>query len=130
MRDKPAYGEPCNQCGQCCMKYPCPVGQFLFKQAVGRCPALEANGDGFVCGLVSDPPKYVPEHALPAVRSELAEAARVLIDAGGGCDAQFVGEPINNAYRASKLKEGKMQGPDPEFVEALLVWGLKLTRAA
>jgi hypothetical protein len=107
---KPAYGSPCNRCGECCKRYPCPVGQALFRQKTGPCPALQPSGE---CGLM-------------LVEDErLREAARVIIGAGTGCDAQFVGEPLNAASVAARLVEARTRGtPTPAFLEALAAWGI------
>jgi hypothetical protein len=128
MLAKPKYGEPCNRCGQCCMKFPCPVGKFLFQQETGRCPALEQDGDRFSCGLVANPHKYVPPSALPMELSSLSKAAKVMIDAGGGCDAIFAGERINAAYLESKIQESANPAPCLSFLNALAVWGIQLVR--
>ena len=104
----------------------------MFNQKTGRCPALEPDGVAFVCGLVANPQKYVPASALPIDFRSLHKAAKVLIDAGSGCDAQFVGEPINEAYRQSKREEeARRYSPQPArpaFVRALRVWGIILKR--
>ena len=128
MLTKPKFGEPCNRCGQCCIKFPCPVGKFLFQQETGRCPALEQDGDLFSCGLVTSPQKYVPQSALPIEFSALSKAAKVFIDAGGGCDAIFTGERVNPAYMKSKLEEMAGAPPSISFINALAVWGINLVR--
>jgi hypothetical protein len=128
MLAKPKFGEPCNRCGQCCIKFPCSVGKFLFQQETGRCPALEQDGDLFSCGLVANPQKYVPPSALPVDFSSLSKSAKVIIDAGGGCDAIFAGERINDAYLESKRQEAAGRPPCPAFLNALAVWGIKLVR--
>lgn len=129
MLAKPKFGEPCNRCGQCCIKFPCPVGKFLFQQKTGRCPALEQDGDRFSCGLVANPHKYVPPSALPVEFSALSKAAKVFIDAGNGCDAIFAGERKNAAYMESKRQEMAGQPPCPAFTNALAVWGITLRRS-
>src|SRR5262249_54515689 len=56
---KPRHGSPCNRCGVCCMVTKCVLGQHLFGQKLGRCPALEKTPDGFYeCGIVADPAAY------------------------------------------------------------------------
>jgi len=128
MLAKPKYGEPCNRCGQCCIKFPCPVGKLLFQQKTGRCPALEQDGDRFSCGLVANPQKYVPPSAGPVELSSLSKAAKVFIDAGGGCDAIFAGERVNAAYLESKIQELARPAPCLGFLNALAVWGITMRR--
>lgn len=126
MLDKPAYGEACNKCGQCCERYPCPVGQVMFNQITGRCPALERDGVQQVCGLVAHPEKYNPFQTAVVGAEAMRKAALVMIGHGTGCDAIFVGERQNEAYRRSKVEEAEAgdRPMSPRFLRALQVWGV------
>lgn len=91
MIDKPAIGAPCNGCGLCCLTRVCGAGSFALglvdrygERVDGPCPALEAEGATFVCGLVKRPKYYLPRN--PRGPTVLREAFKILIGAGIGCD--------------------------------------------
>ena len=92
-KPKAPYGSPCNSCGECCVKVQCPLSLGLFG-AQSLCPALQrGTGVDLVCGLVVEPEKFVDEGAWPM--HVMAEAFRLIVGAGIGCDAQ--GESDNPA---------------------------------
>lgn len=95
---KPSHGAPCTRCGLCCMATLCPLGRHAFKREDGPCPALVKDGDGYACGLATEPHRYFPARALVKGGAALAAAARWLIGGGTGCDARFNGEPINQEF--------------------------------
>lgn len=85
---KPAYGQPCNGCGQCCLVEPCPLGMVVSRKRSGACDALRWHDQGgrYVCGLVADPAQVLGSRwrwLAPLV----ARLARRWISAGSGCDA-------------------------------------------
>lgn len=47
----------CNKCGQCCHQQPCFVGLYDVKGAEDNkpCPALERDGDDYLCGVLTHP---------------------------------------------------------------------------
>ena len=51
---KPAFGEPCNNCGWCCLTEVCPVGQTLVGTEV-PCKLLRSEGKRHFCSLVTSP---------------------------------------------------------------------------
>lgn len=83
---KPAYLDPCNGCGGCCLMAQCSVSLVIFGKARGVCPALERTGEKtFGCGLMSRPQDFLD---LPAWgHKPFAEAVAVMLGAGNGCDA-------------------------------------------
>lgn len=86
MEKKPPHGAPCTRCGVCCYVTLCELARAVFGRAEGPCPALRFESGNASCGLTTiDNPA-------------LAEAARVLIFAGDGCDARFNGEPVNHEF--------------------------------
>jgi hypothetical protein len=91
---KPAWGEPCNGCGQCCLVEPCPLGMVVSLKRQGACDALRWNeGDRrYVCGLVAQPAEVLGPRWrwLSPLMSRLA---RRWISAGSGCDAWLESEP-------------------------------------
>jgi len=128
---KPAYGEACNRCGQCCMRYPCPIAQTMFDQTTGQCPALEQDGEQYGCGLVLNPQRYDPLRAARMGVETLSREALEMICVGTGCDAIFAGERTNQAYRDARAEEAARapgQPPPTRLVRALAVWGLFLKR--
>ena len=77
---KPAWGEPCNGCGVCCLAEPCPVGMLVSLKRIGACRALRWDDAArrYRCGLMQD----------AAGRSTpWAWLMRRLIAAGAGCDS-------------------------------------------
>lgn len=100
--DKPAYGQPCNSCGLCCIAQQCPLSKAIFGPR-GVCPALE-RGDGktLTCGLVRSTGDYVPD--LPAWGgAALSEAFALMLGAGVGCDGTMAGEEPDPAAKAGMM---------------------------
>lgn len=96
---KPPHGSPCNRCGACCYATLCPLGQKVFRRAIGPCPALLYDGTESACGLVVEPAKYYLLAVLRAGSSEAASAAAaLLVGSGTGCDARINGEPKNEQF--------------------------------
>lgn len=94
---KPAYGDPCNGCGMCCIAVQCPLSLALFGEQK-LCPALEQAGRALACGLVRNTADYVPD--LPSWGGPaLTEAFGLMLGAGAGCDGQEEGEQINPLLR-------------------------------
>lgn len=100
---KPPHGSPCNGCGLCCVATTCKLGQHLFKQERGPCPALVHNGDlTYACGVVRSPLHYMKASATNV--SEMRDAALLIIGAADGCDARFNGEWINHDFHRRQNK--------------------------
>ena len=72
---KPAWGEPCNGCGVCCLSEPCPAGVWVSRRRHGACTAVQWDGHRYRCGLVD------------AARPWLRTFMRRWIAAGRGCDS-------------------------------------------
>jgi hypothetical protein len=99
----------------------CPLGVALFGEPwERRCPALEQDGDRYVCGLMAHPMAYnIRMTLLHGVETMRATAAH-LVGAGRGCDAQLDGEPADEVWRASMRA---MRNPALTD-RCLKVWGL------
>lgn len=82
---KPLYGDPCNNCGICCLLSRCPISMAIFGNSDEVCPALEPVGKAFTCGLVTCTAEFVDADKWggPA----LTEAFALMTGAGLGCDA-------------------------------------------
>lgn len=80
-RLKPPMGQPCNQCGWCCLTQVCPVGEELTKSSKAPCQLLIQEGDRHYCKLASHP--------------ILAN----ILDIGGGCDARTVEEQLKELMK-------------------------------
>ncbi len=80
---KPAWGEPCNGCGLCCVAEPCPLGMLISRRRRGSCRALQWDGSRYRCGALADPGRWLP--GLP--RGWARRLAGRWIAAGRGCDA-------------------------------------------
>jgi hypothetical protein len=122
---KPPHGQPCNRCGLCCVGSLCPLGQHVFKQALGPCPALSYDEDGFaLCGLIADPGKHALSHTIRAGgREKASEAAKVLNGAGLGCDARINGEAPDLGFYA-KLRKWDYDNRKA-VLAAMKAWGVK-----
>lgn len=96
--DKPAFGEPCNGCGLCCISEVCSLGVALGDDR--NCKALISKPDGsFSCGLVEAPYRYVNEEVLdtwkaiddmsdePVGEQVLSQTYAQVLGAGQGCDS-------------------------------------------
>ncbi len=96
---KPRYGQPRNGCGLCCAAERCPLAAYVFGPG-DRCPALEAVGLPFRCGLIANPDRYAPDLVAQHGKDALSAAAAILVGAGHGCDAQAPGEHYDFAAAA------------------------------
>ena len=83
---KPPSGDACNRCGVCCLTYPCAIGSLFFGVKKGECPALQWDAGGSMCGIISNPNKYMPTRVRIKGASRVAEAAKFLLGAGVGCN--------------------------------------------
>ena len=70
---KPKFGEPCNNCGWCCLTEVCPMGQFMGAGEMLPCKFLRDN----MCLLIED--GHTVEEA---------------IGVGTGCDAKTQAEAL------------------------------------
>ena len=83
---KPAWGQPCNGCGVCCLVQPCPLGVVLSLRLHGACRMLQwsAVQRRYVCGAL--------------VRTQRWPLARRIVQrwmaAGQGCDCDIELEPL------------------------------------
>ena len=98
--EKPAYGQPCNGCGQCCQDQLCPLGRRVFPTSRGGCPALMKFEDRFECGLVLRPRQFAPFRTAVRGVDAMRNGALLLIGAGNGCDALLVDEKAEPTERA------------------------------
>lgn len=104
-RDRPAYGSPCNGCGECCIDTPCPLAQHLFGLAEGPCPALIDHGDSYGCGVVETPRRYAPTKCARHGAGVMSRCAAAMIGTGCGCDMRSVLEPAE-PMRSQMLARG------------------------
>lgn len=76
---------PCNNCGWCCQRTPCPVALYLGQQPLTSCGFLkETSPLKFECGLLldeKDPIKF--------------EALKTLLLAGEGCSHIYGPSPVS-----------------------------------
>ena len=93
---KPAWGQPCNGCGVCCLVEPCPLGQLLSRRRRGACSALRWEGASgrYRCGAMLAPAEVlraaVPGRWLQALLLPLLRRlAGRWIAAGRGCDCSL-----------------------------------------
>jgi hypothetical protein len=119
---KPAYGAPCNNCGFCCRKELCPLGNILFGTWQGPCPAHEVTDRGFTCGLVANPQRYRKARALARGRTALSQAALCLIGSGAGCDALADDEQPDLTERARFRAHADQR--QREIRRAKVTWGV------
>ncbi|MBV8618675.1 MAG: hypothetical protein JOY84_07430 [Curvibacter sp.] len=92
--DRPAFGQPCNGCGQCCLAEPCPLGMLVSRRRHGACAALcwHPGAAQYRCGLLEDPAALLGPRwrwLASRLRPWLVRCIRRWIAAGAGCDARF-----------------------------------------
>lgn len=86
---KPAWGQPCNGCGVCCLARPCPVGIVLNLRVKGPCRMLRWDGEQarYLCGAL------LAVEAVPGWDGRLGRllgrATSRWIAAGAGCDCDI-----------------------------------------
>lgn len=119
---KPPHGEPCTRCGICCIGSLCPLGQKVFRRAIGPCPALSFDAAGSVCGLVANPMAFEPRTAMKSGVDKAREAAAHLIGSATGCDCRVNGETPNRAFY-DKLRIFDRANREKTRA-ALKLWGL------
>lgn len=85
---KPAWGQPCNGCGVCCLVEPCPLGMVVSRRRHGACTALRwsAGETRYVCGMVRDPAEVLGRR-WAWLAPWVGRLARRWISAGSGCDS-------------------------------------------
>jgi hypothetical protein len=86
----PAWGEPCNGCGVCCLAEPCPVGVLVSRSRRGACAALhwDKAARRYVCGVLARAESLRAQRWHPFGAVLRALAAR-FIAAGKGCDCDL-----------------------------------------
>jgi len=98
---KPAFGDPCNSCGLCCLSGQCPISLGAFgEQAV--CPALRPDGEQMRCGLMLEPAVYLGTPAWSD--GPLREAIKLMLASGVGCDA---GRDFDEAASARMMRDAR-----------------------
>lgn len=87
---KPAFGDPCNGCGVCCLAEPCPLGILISRRRRGACSALrwDAGARLYRCGALSDPSSVLGARWSWAA-PWLQRLAGRWIGVGVGCDASL-----------------------------------------
>jgi len=112
--EKPAYGQPCNGCGMCCIAVQCIVSVALFGEQK-LCPALTPAGDALACGLMIDTAAHVPDVTAWGGKT-LTETFALMIGSGIGCDGQAEDEPDDETARLAMFAKAnaKIATASPE----------------
>lgn len=88
---------PCNNCGWCCQRTPCPVATYLGQAPLQICGFLkETEKNKFECGLLLDEEDPLKKEAL-----------KTLLHAGEGCSHIYGPHPV------SLLREVLQKGISP-----------------
>ena len=122
--DKPPYGSPCNNCGQCCADSLCVIGEHLFGRGRVPCPALETNDGLSSCGLITRPQRYCATRARLYGVDAMKTAALVLTATGIGCDALLIGEDRDPAEYL-RMAHAAMSFPKECVAKAVKVFGME-----
>ena len=105
---KPAYGDPCNGCGLCCIAEQCPLSEAVFGK-VTMCPAIKQTGLKIICALADDPESFMPLYVERFGAKEVKNAVLLLIGSGEGCDGcaegEIVSPEIHSAMREKAIKK-------------------------
>lgn len=118
LREKPAYGYPCNNCGLCCIKVQCPLSLAMFGEK-DICPALGmAEMGNFGCRLVENPQAFIPEMS-DDMAPVMSEYHALLIGAGAGCDGQDDDEPDPTEAQRAMVRNGAAEYRKKVSPEAL-----------
>ena len=120
---KPRHGQPCNNCGMCCVATLCPLARRLFGRELGPCPALLGDFGSSKCGVVADPAQYDPGGAMLLGQRTAAAAAAFLIGTGTGCDVRFNGEPPDKSFYARLRVWDRMH--EQELKRARKLWAME-----
>lgn len=121
---KPPHGQPCNNCGLCCIATLCPLGKKIFRHEMGPCPALKRDSQNkSYCGVVADPMRYAMALTLRGGVEGMKQAAALLIGANTGCDARFNGEPPDQSFY-DRLKKWDYDNRD-KIRNAKRMWNVK-----
>lgn len=76
---------PCNNCGWCCQRTPCPLGLYIGEKPLNPCSKLiETSKDKFECSLITN-----------EINPLKKEAAIQLMLAGKGCSHIYGPSPIS-----------------------------------
>lgn len=122
---KPKHGQPCTNCGLCCVSSLCELGAHVFQRErlPGPCPALVQDDEHhYACDVARHPQKYKKPRADQTIGG-MRRAALLLIWAGLGCDARFNGEPGNPEFYAVMDKYDRDNAKLIRWARKL--WGLK-----
>lgn len=85
---KPAYGDPCNGCGFCCLAEPCVLAEEFIGAKEGACPALEWDQGRYWCGLLRNAHKHIPGlEEKPWVDEKIRNLILQTRAFGVGCDS-------------------------------------------
>ena len=113
--DMPAFGQPCNSCGLCCLREQCPLSLAVLGEHP-VCPALRTDGDEMRCGMMTDAATYM---GLPEWANEpMSHAVRLILGSGQGCDAG-VGTPDDEHIKDLNERVRKAIDDAPEEVRAI-----------
>lgn len=89
---------PCNSCGWCCKRTPCPLGLYLGETPLSPCSKLvETHDQKYECGLITNETNELKK-----------EAVKKLMLAGEGCSHIYGPSPL------SLIKDLIKQGLSPE----------------
>jgi hypothetical protein len=89
-----------NRCGVCCAAGACKTAQLFFDVSSStKCPALQWDDHGAVCGLMADAARYAPVRARIQGVTTMSQAAKRLEGAGGGCNCHYTNEPYDDTIR-------------------------------
>ncbi len=69
---KPKFGEPCNQCGWCCLTEVCPIGVVALSSKMIPCKLLHETDGKYECALAN----------------LCTEQLNALLNIGMGCNAK------------------------------------------
>jgi hypothetical protein len=102
------------------------LGQSIFGEHMpAPCPALITQGGVSSCGIADQPSAFVRHAGGARGARRLRIAAKLLIGAGLGCDAQDENEPFSPTFDADMTAHYRAN--HARLHRAAAVWGLMLT---
>lgn len=109
---KPKFGHPCNHCGLCCRESLCGVGEIVFGEIDGPCPALLEEGDKYLCGIMVHEAENFP------IGQRLVAHT---LGAGTGCsmpDEDTTADDLMHFNIFSKMKTHKVNPIDRSYTSS------------
>lgn len=116
---KPKYGEPCNHCGQCCMRSLCVVAQALRPDLPKKgvpCPYIHRDGNKVLCKVMLVEQKRGGKY----VQLRLAAGAGCSLQDWDTTDVQVAALQKRAEAAGARWVARQKSVPDDDYLKAFL----------